>query len=297
MDALIADDVETLIFLHIPKTAGSTLNAILESHYTADESYATSQTRVHPDGSYDGFHALSLAEKRHLRLLTGHMGFGFHRYLPQKAGYITVLRDPVERVLSHYSFERHLPLSPVYQELHSGEMDLEGYLRFYANVAEMDNLQTRIIAGNWQKRGEGPCTPQMLATAKENLRAHFLAVGLTERFDEFYLLLKRRLGWPHTFYLSHNRTRQRISREALRPDEVELIRAHNRYDQALYQDAQELFAVALAREDASFGRELRLFQLANGIYNLYWRARAISLRTLVKRRWPGIRPGSTSHRS
>lgn len=285
MNALNRDKLELLIYLHIPKTAGSTLNAILESHYTAGESYATSQTWLHPDGSYDGFHALSAAEKRRLRLLTGHMGFGFHRYLPQKAHYITVLRDPVERVLSHYSFERHLPVAPVYEALNSGEMDLKGYVRFYAEVAEMDNLQTRIVSGNWQKRGEGPCTPAMLATAQENLRRHFLAVGLTERFDEFYLLLKRRLGWSHTFYLTHNPTRQRLRQESLSADELEVIRAHNRYDHELYSYAQELFDAALAQEDATFNRELRLFRLANNLYKLYWRARGISLRTFLQRRF------------
>ena len=96
-------DRETLIFLHIPKTAGSTLNFILDAHYTPENSFATSQTWLHPEGSLDGFEMLTETERARIELLNGHMGLGLHRHLPQPARYLTVLRDPVERVLSHAS--------------------------------------------------------------------------------------------------------------------------------------------------------------------------------------------------
>src|SRR5690606_12622267 len=129
-----------------------------------------------------------------------------------EADYITFLREPVERVLSHYSFERTLPDSPVFPYLRSGEMDLEGYVRYYTDAAEMDNLQTRMIAGNWHKRGYGPCTPQMLAEAQENLRQRFAVVGLAEQFDASYRLLKRRFGWRTSHFRRRNQTRKRLYR-------------------------------------------------------------------------------------
>jgi hypothetical protein len=52
---------EALIFLHVPKTAGSSLSAILEEQYTRERSYSTSFSGHHPNGSLDAwtrFHAL-----------------------------------------------------------------------------------------------------------------------------------------------------------------------------------------------------------------------------------------------
>ena len=128
----------------------------------------------------DRFEALNEEQLARIRLLNGHMGYGLHRYLPRPAVYITFLREPVERVLSHYSFERTLTYSPVYPYLQSGEMDLKEYVRYYTEAGDMDNLQTRMIAGNWHKRGFGPCTNEMLEEAKRNLRERFAVVGLAE---------------------------------------------------------------------------------------------------------------------
>lgn len=74
-----------LIFVHIPKAAGTTLNHIIEAHYTPENSFATSMTRLHPNGSLEAFEALSDAERARIRLLNGHMGFGLHEQLPLRA--------------------------------------------------------------------------------------------------------------------------------------------------------------------------------------------------------------------
>ncbi len=44
-------------------------------------------------------------EKRNkIRCLKGHMPFGLHKYLLNSSVYLTVLREPIERVISHYYF-------------------------------------------------------------------------------------------------------------------------------------------------------------------------------------------------
>lgn len=273
---------ETLIFVHIPKTAGSTLNFLLDAHYTAENSYATSQTWLHPDGSLDGFDALTEAERAQIELLNGHMGFGLHRRLPQPARYVTVLRDPVARVLSHYHFECTVP-GPLHDVLHSGEMDLLGYLD-YQQAAGLDNLQTRMIAGNWHKKGYGPCTPAMLETAKQNLRDHFLAAGLTARFDQFYWLLKRKLGWPTTFYVRHNRSSGRPRQQDLPDETVRLIAENNRFDVELVHFAARRFQEEVQAQGTSFFIGFILFQSLNNLYRTYWELRKFSLRERV-RRW------------
>ena len=48
-----------------------------------------------------------------------------------------------------------------------------------------------------------PLTEGDLAQAKRNLD-RFLVVGLTERFDESFILIRRALGWRLPMYERHN---------------------------------------------------------------------------------------------
>jgi len=284
MQSTVAQRYEdpALIFVHIPKAAGSTLNHILESQYALGESYATCSTPRHPEGDLNRFEALSEAQLARIRLLNGHMGYGLHRYLPRPAVYVTFLREPVERVISHYSFERTLPASPVYAYLQNGEMNLKEYVRYYAEAAEMDNLQTRMIAGNWHKRGFGPCTPEMLEQARRNLKEEFAVVGLAEQFDASYLLLKRYFGWRSVPFRWRNKTRKRLQRDQLSAAELEYIRQHNRFDLELYTYAQQLFEERVRRQGPSFPLELAWFRTQNHLYGQYWKARSYSVRARIR---------------
>ena len=285
----------TLIFLHILKTGGTTLNIILESYFSYERSFSTFPTRQHPKGSLAGFRALTDEQKAQLDLLNGHMGFGLHGELPQTAVYITILRDPIERVISRYYHIYRDPHSPYHQEMQLGQMSLKQFVQFFAEEHNMDNLQTRMIAGNWNERGFGPCTEEMLATAKQNLRSYFAVVGLTERFDESYLLLKRHFGWPIAYYTHHNVADNRPPVD----DETRLFIEHyNQYDIALYKFVEEQFVAQIRQQGLGFQLELRLFQLRNWwhffylgkkrkyaprLRHTYFRIRYFSVRVFVRK--------------
>ncbi|MCB0037091.1 MAG: sulfotransferase family 2 domain-containing protein, partial [Anaerolineales bacterium] len=150
-----------IIFLHILKTAGSTFNNLLDDYYTVQNSAATSPTRLHPNGSVENLTSLSREQRQKIELLYGHMGFGLHQHFSRPAHYITILREPVSRVISQYRHEKRVPLSNTYTLLQKG-MDLKGFVDYY-NDFQTDNMQTRMLAGNWQGRGYGACTPEMFA--------------------------------------------------------------------------------------------------------------------------------------
>jgi hypothetical protein len=65
-------------------------------------------------------------------------------------------------------------------------------------------------------------------------------VGLTERFDETMLLLKKVYGWRMPFYERRNVGRHRLRKQDLSADVIRQIAADNRLDVALYAYAQEL---------------------------------------------------------
>src|SRR5512135_3015151 len=93
--------MDTLIFLHIPKTAGTTFRSILPANYRAEELYNV-PTNAEGQVDFSGLDRLSDVEKRKIRVLAGHFQYGAHEHLPQKSSYITILRDPVKRIISRY---------------------------------------------------------------------------------------------------------------------------------------------------------------------------------------------------
>ncbi|MEO6969971.1 MAG: sulfotransferase family 2 domain-containing protein, partial [Chthoniobacterales bacterium] len=106
---------EAVIFLHLPKTAGTTLNRLIEWEYPLSEMYSIDPVLFRWSAAH--LRKLSPDRLKKTRMFKGHMLFGLHEALPQPATYITVLRDPVDRVLSAFYFMRSYKLHPLYWKM------------------------------------------------------------------------------------------------------------------------------------------------------------------------------------
>jgi hypothetical protein len=145
----------------------------------------------------------------------------------------TFLRHPISRLLSHYQY--HVERMGVTKSLRAWLLD----------DPLQQNWQTRFIAGS----------PDLDA-ARQILAERYTVVGLTERFDESMVLLRRFMGidhlnlWygaPHNVALSAQR-KQEVRREY---EEIsQLVLDLNQLDIALYEFAEgQLYP----RQIASFG--------------------------------------------
>jgi hypothetical protein len=88
----------TVIFLHIGKTAGTTLRKIMYRHFAPDEvlrvrNRSQSPARLRRKETPAILASLSETERARARLVLGHVIFGLHRLLPQPSRYITLVRD------------------------------------------------------------------------------------------------------------------------------------------------------------------------------------------------------------
>jgi hypothetical protein len=247
-----------LIFVHLPKTGGSTLARVLKDQYASDtvlslyDSFSGAELQDVPRERLDG-----------LRVVMGHFAFGAHRFVTRRATYVTVLRDPVDRVVSHYHFVRHSPGHYLHRTAQG--LSLSDYV-VACHEAEPNNDQTRLLCGEFQGVIPAICSAPMLAVAKDNLHRHFAVAGLTEDFDRSLMLMKRRLGWRHPFYAPQNVARGRVRTAELRPNERRLIERFNQFDLELYEYARAVFQEEVCREDASFERELRSFTRLNALF-------------------------------
>ena len=244
---------EAVIFLHIPKTAGTTLNRLIEWEYPLFQMYSVDPVFFRWSAS----HLWQLPPQRLKRTLVfkGHMLFGLHKILPQPATYITVLRDPIDRVMSAFYFMRSYKLHPLYWKFRREKWTLEDFVRRLPR----DNVQCKIVAG---AEYNSPCTEEIFEQAKENLFRHFSVVGLSERFEESLALMKLRLGWKLWRYSSFNVTRARPKKQDLSQATLDLIAAKNSFDMALYECAANIFQTAINTHAAEVSRITRELEAA-----------------------------------
>jgi Galactose-3-O-sulfotransferase len=238
MLAFMTVDGEAVVFLHIPKTAGTTLNRIIESQYSAFSIYSIDPFRIR--ATAERLKQLPERRRRHLRVVRGHLFYGIHKFLPQGATYITMLRDPVPRLLSTYYFILRRPLHPMHRKLQKERVGVEDFIRL---TPHRQNLQCRFIAGI----GNGEvCDERVLDIAKENLARSFSVIGLCERFEESLMLMAKRFGWEVPFYKNRKVSK---SHPMVEPELVDFIREHNRLDVELYEFGKKLFEQRLCENE------------------------------------------------
>jgi hypothetical protein len=275
----------TVIFQHIPKAAGTTLNAILTRYYSPDETYSLVGSAGFREAE---FAQLPIEDRARFRLIKGHLYFGIHRYLPSPFTYITILRHPVDRVLSHFHYVKRSPQHYLYGHVTSKQMTLEEYVSSGISL-ELNNGQVRCLVGpDHQNVGYGECSRAMLEQAQRHLLTNYSVVGIANRFDEALLLMRRRLGWSSSpLYVPKNVTRNKPQTSSLPRRIIQLIERDNALDMELYENAARAFAKET--DQWILRGELVRFQVLNSIYAQYVSSARVA-RKMVHR-W---RPLSTS---
>jgi hypothetical protein len=252
-----------IVFVHIPKTAGTTLRAVLSANEPAP--------RSRPLGNvFKGGGGLSPAlierlrdgrgpDLRAVRLVRGHFPLGIRDYLPKQRELrpFSFVREPAERTLSHYFAIRDVgggyALAPLAADATLDDALAGGYIH--------DNLQTRMLSGLPEPFGD--VDDEMLERAKHNLRHELVFVGLTERFDESLVLAKQRLGLRSILYRSSGRVNTARPRGTDVPEEVRRAAERcNHYDIELYRYAQQLFDTAVERQGLEFQIEVAALRAA-----------------------------------
>ncbi len=256
-------DRQAVIFLHIPKTAGSTLNTIVERQYKLAETYSIDSRRVME--SMEEFKQLPAQQLEKIKLLKGHMYFGLHEYLPTPSTYVTVVREPVDRVISMYYYILREKLHKHHKRTTRAK-DLKEYI-FDVKAKQLNNGQTRLLAGmDYFEVEFGNCTNAMLEAAKNNLRKYFSVVGTTARFDETLIILKQKLGWHLPLYARKNVTNKRPKKEQIAQDTLDTIVELNQLDIELYRYAEIILQELIEQQPSSFFKEVERFNFYNNSF-------------------------------
>lgn len=219
----VSQPIEPVVFLHIGKTAGLSLRAILDRRFQPSQICPVDQGEKLKD--------LPGEQLKTYLLFRGHYSFLDITELPfLNVAMLTMLRNPVDRALSAYQHILRSPGHSLHEQVK--DLSLEEFLQDEElSYDEMFNLCTRLLAGD----------PD-LELAKQRLGEDFAFVGITERFQESMLLLSYVMDWePIVEFEWRNVTPNKLSREDLAPETLETIRLMNALDLELYRFACDLF--------------------------------------------------------
>ncbi|MFQ6678154.1 MAG: sulfotransferase family 2 domain-containing protein [Fidelibacterota bacterium] len=250
---------DIIIFLHLPRTGGTTLRDILSKQYSEAVTFEN-KTLLDIDHN---FIANNKFDKADLKLIKGHVYFGIHEYIPQKCAYFSMMRDPIERVISVYNYVKNRPNHR--DHIFIRNMSIEDYVQSGRNLF-LDNGQTRLLAGRSTSlevpfRG---MNEEHLEQAKESIKNHFILVGLNEKYDETLLMLQKLLNWKTPTYSIANAVKRGKSTKVLSPQVRKLIAKYNQLDLQLYQHVSELFDDHVSHY-SNMTEEIKKFKLKNRI--------------------------------
>lgn len=273
----------TVVFHHVPKTAGTTMRILMRSRYAPQKTFAL--TDSHKYELIESFSRMSQRERDEYQLVLGHQANKLANMLTSPF-VLTFLRDPVSRVVSLYYFARELRLTHPYHEI--------------TNRLSLNRLFQEGIQHEWTELSDGQYRSLMSWDVFAALHQAYgldetldrlvmgespqLFVGLMERFDESLILLQRRLGWSkYPYYQKKNINKPKRSSPALSDETRALVIANNKKDIELYEAASRVYQRYLEKEGIGLvKRDVELFHKKNRLFGRLEGMRHFISRALVK---------------
>lgn len=222
-----------LFFIHIPKTAGTSFREaaikqwghkkVLSDYGSSNHSSAIVKELVHTDKDY--FKFSEYLSNQSIRMLSGHAPVRYYRRIFAANRLVTFVRNPVDRVISHYRTACQF-------------QGFQGSLEDFYTDPENINVQSRYLA-------------QMPIEL-------FGFIGLTEHFAESVqlfnqqynqkfqqLVLNRQKAENVTLEKPANTNKQSHTGPSVSAEQRREIGTHNAEDVALYAAAEQLFQARL----------------------------------------------------
>lgn len=239
-------DKEVMAYVHIPKTAGTTLNSIINSNYHPARVFnLTVAGRMDIDGKGKTLFSRDQdtqeirerikAHQKQINCISGHLPYGVHKLIDRPTHYITILREPLSRALSQWRHAiRAGEQSALGRLLLEYDFNLQKALEDNA-VLQFMNDQTRMITGSDRVHLDERDYDEALNV----LQSDYALVGLSETFSVFLTEASSKFNWSNTLYSKLNTAPRDSENIRFTKNEEALIRQYNKIDFDLYSWIKE----------------------------------------------------------
>jgi len=221
----IPKENEQFLFMHVPKTAGTTFRKILTNHFRQEDIYPTDMHLFTNNNKY--LRQITLIENRKdllkKPLICGHYNIRLIPHLSPEVKTILFLRQPMARISSH--IKHIISMDPQYAH---GDPNLVIDDRFEV----LCNLQARILGYTKRK-------PNLERVIQNLERISF--IGIQEQFSESIDKLNKRFNWQLEYHQERNNTSIVDFAKSISKENLARIEEHILPERKVYSRALEIF--------------------------------------------------------
>lgn len=227
-EAAIGD--ELCVFVHVPKTAGTSLRGEIAKILSPDVNIAvdyTDTTRSFHERMDDAVEMFLVeAATSPVRFASGHI---LARHVSRirarfpETRFVTFLRDPVARLISDYRYQRS-PRHPVHQDFIARVPDLDAYLELRA---ERNKMAQHLVPADILLGGDP-------AEVVDYVMRSYAFIGVQEMYPISFRTLTTLCGKPDWPKLRENVNTEREEERHVSAEAAKRIREANPLDCAIY---------------------------------------------------------------
>ncbi|WP_428311564.1 hypothetical protein [Hydrocarboniphaga sp.] len=259
-----------LMFMHIAKTAGNSVNRFLSDN--AGAAHCVLHLEVDPRWRS----SIGRAQIAAMPVISGHITFPAFKRRLDAANYIkvTLLRTPLDHLISHLEFIRYLADPSQRQRLTGHAPTIQAFAAKLAatdfssgeavrglvdqllpeELMLVDNLQVRYLSAV----APGARVQRAALNDARHALNEFDHVGLTEMIGDFLGGIAQRMGWPPPRYIpEENRNPGRGSIDPGIPEVRAALQPLIEFDQLLYRYARKVFIEGNERTSRRAGKGKR----------------------------------------
>jgi len=231
-----------ILFDHLPKCGGASLSNYLQANFPKRKTYSIDSSRL--EQSIEEFKDLPEDDRYSFDLVKGHQAIKLLDYVHPDSLRVTVFRDPIERIISHYYYVKRRPGHYLYENVAGANMTLDEYVAS-GLTGEVCNYYTTRYSGlsicEAERRPD-----EAVAKAFETIINSYDIVGFLEDYaffmNEIYCKANLRFRYKNK---KMNVTKNRPGLSSLKHSVARGIQDANRLDIELYKYLKEKVDVVM----------------------------------------------------
>ncbi len=220
-----------LLFEHVPKCGGTSMSDYFRRHYAANATFDRYGARPHEQ---EEFLALPEPDRHAYEFVLGHGVHPLLGYCDPGIVAITILREPVARIVSHYYFVKATPGHYLHKQVMASEMTLGDYAASGMSNELRNDMVCRFLGVTPEEAEADP--EGAVDAAWDVLQDRYDVVGVLERLAPAMEAIRLAAGLSSRWSdVRINRTKGKVPAEKISAEDRRVIEEHNALDIELYR--------------------------------------------------------------
>jgi hypothetical protein len=241
LNCAISGKSKRLLFDHIPKTGGTGIHLYLRSHYP--ESRILQMSLKEAWDTVNEFKGLSQRERDRFYLIHGHYANELIDLVHPETLFITIFRDPTDRVISNYRYILEQPTHYWHRHVVGKKMDVVEFCQDRTISEAWNYLTSHYTHLPLEEIARNPERAARLAF--DHLKGKFHFIGFLDELDFFMPIVARKMNFRKKFINRRVNSSKPFSSDCvISQDARQIISEVNAADHILYRLAKEEWSLS-----------------------------------------------------